>query len=218
MERLSAQAKTIRSIECGLLYFVLPPMLYMVRHQVAFRVFFVLAIAAAICAFLLLRDPGFDRRHLWRVNRPGHSLLSVLVVFVPLSLFLAVITWVLLPDKVLAFPRARPMLWLLVMLLYPPLLAWPQELYFRSFFFHRYRALFNSPVKMIVANALSFGLAHLFYSNWVAPVLSFGGGLLFAWRYHSSRSLPLVSLEHALWGDYLFTIGLGWFFYSGAIH
>lgn len=52
---------------------------------------------------------------------------------------------------------------------------------------------------MIAANALSFSLANLFYGNWVAPVLSFSGGLLFAWRYHISSSLPLVSLENALW-------------------
>jgi membrane protease YdiL (CAAX protease family) len=66
-------------------------------------------------------------------------------------------------------------------------------------------------------NAISFSLAHLFYSNWVALLLSFLGGYLFAWRYHRSQSLPLVSLEHALWGDFLFTVGLGWYFYSGAI-
>ncbi len=26
-----------------------------------------------------------------------------------------------------------------------------------------------------------------------------------------------VSIEHALWGNFLFTVGIGWFFYSGAI-
>jgi membrane protease YdiL (CAAX protease family) len=77
--------------------------------------------------------------------------------------------------------------------------------------------LFVRPRQMILFNALSFSLAHLFYGNWVAPVLSFAGGLLFAWRYQTSQSLPLVALEHALWGDYLFTIVLGWYFYSGAI-
>jgi len=211
------RAKVKLFVECGLFYFVLPSMLYVVRHQIAFRVFFVLAIAAAICGILLIRDPEFDRRCLWRVNRPGRNLLFVMATFIPLALLLAVATWILLPEKLLAFPRDRTMLWMVVMLLYPLLLAWPQEFFFRSFFFHRYRALFNNPEQMIVANALSFSLAHLFYGNWVAPVMSFGGGLLFGWRYHTTRSLPLVSLEHALWGDYLFTIGIGWFFYSGAI-
>jgi membrane protease YdiL (CAAX protease family) len=68
-----------------------------------------------------------------------------------------------------------------------------------------------------VLNALSFGLSHLFYGNWVAPVLAFFGGLLFAWRYQTSRSLGTVVIEHALWGDFLFTTGIGWYFYSGAI-
>lgn len=94
---------------------------------------------------------------------------------------------------------------LAVMVLYPVLMVWPQELIFRTFFFHRYRTLFKRSGRMIVVSSLNFGVAHLFYGNWVAPALSLVGGLLFGWRYQASRSLPLVSLEHALWGDYLFT-------------
>ena len=94
----------------------------------------------------------------------------------------------------------------------------PQEICFRVFFFHRYRDVFGGrEVPLMLLNALSFGASHLFYGNWVAPVLSFFGGLLFARRYQTSRSLPMVWIEHALWGNYLFTVGIGWYFYSGAI-
>ena len=104
------------------------------------------------------------------------------------------------------------------MCLYPALLVLPQELLFRCFFFHRYESLFGGKTwLLILCNAASFGLSHLFYGNWIAPTLSFVGGLLFAWRYATTRSLAAVSLEHALWGNYLFTIGIGWYFYSGAI-
>jgi membrane protease YdiL (CAAX protease family) len=70
---------------------------------------------------------------------------------------------------------------------------------------------------MMIVNSICFGLAHLFYGNWVAPILSGLGGLLFCHRYLKSKSLLVVGLEHGLWGDFLFTVGLGWFFYSGAI-
>ena len=209
--------KTRLRIECALLYFFLPPMLYLIRYQVASRIFFVLAAAAAFCSLVLFKDPGFDRRILWRWDHFGRYAKSILCIFLPTSIVLSVISLVFLPDKFLAFPSTRPMLWLAVMLFYPLLMALPQEIVFRSFFFQRYRSLFANSRQMVLLNALSFSLAHLFYANWVAVVLSFCGGILFAWRYHVSQSLPLVSLEHALWGNYLFTIGIGWYFYSGSI-
>lgn len=40
---------------------------------------------------------------------------------------------------------------------------------------------------------------------------------LFAYRSPATGSLLLVTLEHALWGNLLFTTGLGWYFSSGSI-
>jgi len=40
--------------------------------------------------------------------------------------------------------------------------------------------------------------------------------VLFAWRYQQSGSLFTSSLEHALYGCLMFTIGLGEYFYKGA--
>ena len=41
------------------------------------------------------------------------------------------------------------------------------------------------------------------------------GGLFFADTYAKTRSLAAVYFEHALYGCYLFTIGLGFYFYHG---
>ncbi len=70
---------------------------------------------------------------------------------------------------------------------------------------------------MIVVSAVRFGRAHLLYANGVPPLLSFPEGLLFGWRYVHTRSLLAVSIEHTLWGNHMFTVGIGWFFYSGTI-
>jgi uncharacterized protein len=47
-------------------------------------------------------------------------------------------------------------------------------------------------------------------------VLTFFGGILFAWRYVETGSLLTSSVEHALYGCWLFTVGLGVYFYHGA--
>ena len=68
---------------------------------------------------------------------------------------------------------------------------------------------------MIVINALLFGWAHMLYGNWLAIVLSGIGGALFMDTYLRTRSVRLVCIEHALYGNLIFTIGLGEYFYSG---
>lgn len=40
---------------------------------------------------------------------------------------------------------------------------------------------------------------------------------LFFYRYHRTCSLLAVALERALWGDLVFTLGIGWHLYSGSI-
>jgi membrane protease YdiL (CAAX protease family) len=104
-----------------------------------------------------------------------------------------------------------------LVLVYSAISAPPQEFVYRKFFFERYRSLFNSPGRLILVNALSFGLGHAVYGNWIAPVLSTFGGLLFAYRYHRTGFTLVVGIEHALWGNFIFTSGIGWYFYSGAI-
>lgn len=206
-----------RYIECLVLFFVAPLLLYFVRHQMAFRVFYLLFVLVSVCTIMLVKDPLFDRTIFWRKIRIKH-LRKMAVFFLPAATAMGLFTYFFLPSRWLAFPTTEPVLWLIIMVLYPLLLALPQELLFRCFFFHRYQSLFGGrPGRLIFFNALSFGLSHIFYGNWVAPVLTFFGGLLFAWRYHTSASLLTVGLEHAVWGNYLFTIGIGWYFYSGAI-
>jgi membrane protease YdiL (CAAX protease family) len=55
------------------------------------------------------------------------------------------------------------------------------------------------------------------FENWIAPVLTLIGGLLFAWTYARTRSQVVASFQHALFGCFLFTIGLGWYFYYAVV-
>lgn len=214
---VSSKMKFSRYAELSLLFFILPCVLYFFRHQMAFRIFLLLVLAAGGCTILLFRDVRFNRKVFRRGITPA-QLRSMILVFLPAALIIAIWTYVVLPSRFLTFPTTKPTLWAIVMVLYPVLMVLPQELIFRCFFFHRYQDLFKDcPRWFITVNALSFGLSHLFYANWVAPVLSFFGGLLFAWRYLRSGSLMAVAVEHAVWGNFLFTSGIGWYFYSGSI-
>jgi membrane protease YdiL (CAAX protease family) len=58
-------------------------------------------------------------------------------------------------------------------------------------------------------NAIFFSLGHLFFKNTLVIVLTFLGGLLFAFTFNKTKSTLLVSIEHAIYGCWLFSVGMG---------
>lgn len=141
--------------------------------------------------------------------------VEVFIRFIPISIALAVFTYCMIPERLFNLPLEKPMLWAMVMIFYPMLSVVPQEFFFRSFFFKRYASLFVRPSSLIFWNSVAFGWMHIFLQNWVAVVFSFFGGLIFAGTYMKNRSLAAASIEHALYGCMIFTLGLGWYFYHG---
>jgi membrane protease YdiL (CAAX protease family) len=135
--------------------------------------------------------------------------------FLLLGLLLTIMTRMAMPGQFLDLPRQRPVLWLAIMLLYPLLSVWPQEVIYRRFFFARYAPIFGEGAGLIAASALSFGFAHVLFLNWIAVAMTAVGGAIFAADYARHRSLRLACLEHSLYGCLIFTIGLGRFFYTG---
>ena len=204
-------------VELVAVFLALPILLVFIRTTFRQWIIPTLLLVAAICVRTLWRDSSFDRRRLWSWRQPGCHLRRSLGLFVPGALVLSLLVATLEPDRLLQLPRNRPVLWVVVLILYPALSVYPQELIFRTFFFHRYRQLFVRPRSMIAASAVAFGLAHLFFANWLAPLLGTLGGLLFATTYRRSDSTLQAFLEHSLWGDFVFTVGLGWYFYGGSI-
>ena len=51
--------------------------------------------------------------------------------------------------------------------------------------------------------------AIVFQIGYGAIILTFLGGLLFAFTFKKTKSTILVSIEHAIYGSWLFTIGMG---------
>tara|TARA_R110000787_G_scaffold59922_9_gene135862 strand:+ start:1886 stop:2266 length:381 start_codon:yes stop_codon:yes gene_type:complete len=112
-------------------------------------------------------------------------------------------------NKLFCVVLNKPLLWLAILGVYTILSVWPQEIIYRTFFFSRYEALFQNKKLLIFVNAILFSLAHLFFKNTLVIVLTFIGGLLFAYTYYKTKSTLLASIEHAIYGNWLFTVGMG---------
>lgn len=204
-------------VECALLFVALPLLLVLVRYGFGRLIVPSLVVLGLFCAVLLWRDPAFDHRRLWRfqawrphLRRIGLSfLVGATAVFIVLALAA--------PERLFGMLRDEPRVYVAILLIYPLFSAYPQEVIFRAFFFHRYRPLFTTTTARVLASSVAFALAHLFFANWIAPTLTLLGGVLFSFTYARTRSVVAASVEHALWGAFMFTVGLGSYFYGAAI-
>lgn len=216
-KRLGRLRRIALVVELGALFVGVPLALIPMRREFAPWMMPTLLLVALFCLVVLLRDPGFDRRRLWHVEGLRRGFAGVLALWVVGAVGLALLTWWLRPELFLRLPRENPVLWVAILALYPLLSVYPQEVIFRTFLFERYRDLLPAESHRVAISAVSFGMAHLFFANWIAPLLSLAGGLLFARSYARRRSTLLVCVEHGLWGNLIFTVGLGWYFYGGSI-
>jgi hypothetical protein len=175
-----------------------------------------LIVVSVWCIGSLPRD---SRVVLW-YRRPLKKCAGRIVArFVAGALAISSATYALVPERFLALPRHNPRLWLLICVLYPLLSVFPQEVIYRAFFFeHSAHVLPGMKAPWLLAlNVALFGFAHIVFGNVWAPGLSAACGLLFASTYLKSRSVMCAALEHALWGNLIFTIGLGPLFAGGTV-
>ena len=169
------------------------------------------------CLVTLLLDRRFDRRRLWNASSLRRRVARAALPFLLAAPLLTLLVLAFEPERLFQFVRQRPLVWAIVMVLYPVLSVYPQGIVYRAFIFHRYRELFPSRAARIGASAIAFALVHVVFRNPIAPPLSLVGGVLFAWTYDRTRSSLVATIQHALFGCYVFTVGWGWYFYHGAL-
>lgn len=197
-----------------LLLFVAVPLLLVTKWAPAGPIPVLLLASLAVYVYLR-RDRSFDPKWLTNWDDARQILWPVLLRSAALVLLLGAVVAFFARDRMFQFLKQAPWLWAGVMILYPVLSVYPQELIFRAFFFQRYRTLFTRAATQVLASAAAFGFVHVVYGNWLAVGLSFLGGLLFAITYLRTKSLLLVALEHAVFGNFIFTVGLGDYFGQG---
>jgi uncharacterized protein len=202
------------ALEFSFLFFGLPLLIYF-RILPNFPIPYLL-VTGLVLFFVLRRDPGFPSARLFTWGNVQQHLVPLLLRDLLLLILLGIAVRAFAPELLFSFVKRSPVLWAAVMLLYPLLSVYPQELLYRAFFFHRYASLFGSGWGLLLASAIAFGFVHIIFGNWLSVGLCIIGGLLFSFTYHSSGSLLLTCLDHAIFGDFIFTIGLGQFFYHGS--
>lgn len=201
------------TIEYAVLFVVLP--VVYVQDLIPLPPIPALWILSAACLAVLLGGGDFDRRRLWNAGRLRSQVLRALLPFLFSAPLLVLGMLLLAPGRLFEMIRQRPVLWLSLMVMYPIVSVYPQGLVYRAFIFHRYGPLFHRRWMRIAASAVAFSMVHVIFENWIAPALTLIGGVLFAWTYASTRSSLVASVQHALFGCFLFTIGLGsYFLYS----
>jgi hypothetical protein len=172
---------------------------------------------AGLYACLMLRGVKKVSFHkIWHGNgwqKP--AMRRALIRFVILAVALAAVTLYLLPQKFMAFPLEHFQLWYAVMVLYPVLSIIPQELFYRSLYFERYKGIVTEGWAGMLINGTLFGFSHIVLNNWIAPTFCAIGGALIAHSYQQHRSLKWAVIEHTLYGNWVFTVGLGWYFFTG---
>ena len=113
------------------------------------------------------------------------------------------------PDALFNVIKVKPTMWISFICIYSFLSVIPQEIIYRSFYFERYKKIFPNKTLFIFSNALVFSLGHIFFNNLLVSVITFIGGLIFAYTYKKTKSMLLVSIEHAIYGCWLYTVGFG---------
>lgn len=192
--------------------FVIPPILVMFGMIPKYAIMPLLWIGA-LYGYLIIR-PHLSLKELFSFHTD--EFRSILKRFLMLGTLLGSFVALFYPDFLFSLIIEKPTVWLTIILLYPLLSALLQEILFRGFFVHRYNFLLQNERSLIVLNATLFGYVHMLFGNLLAVGLSFLGGLLFMRTYLKTRSILMSSIEHALYGNLIFTLGIGIFFYHGA--
>lgn len=208
-------------IEQILLFIVIPIMLWQFRENLqgvqaggSFIVLLLPVIATSLL-FFMVKKMHFSLQELRHIPHFRKNFLGILQFFIPSAIVYTLLTYFLMPQYLFFLPKNHLGMWLLIMFAYPLFSVLPQGIIYRVFYFKRYSKLFKNPTMLILANGIFFCFAHIIFNNFIALAFTFVGGLLFAWRYHKTQSWLISSLEHAMYGNLLFTIGIGRFLVSG---
>lgn len=133
----------------------------------------------------------------------------IVLQFLVFAISSTILMYYLNNENLFIVLRKNWIMWLSITFFYATFSVYPQEFLYRTFFFKRYTTLFKNTTVLIIFNAAIFSLAHIAFNNILVSILTFIGGILFAFTYHKSKSLLFTSVEHALYGSWLFTLGMG---------
>jgi uncharacterized protein len=191
-----------------ILLFVVFPILYFF-DLIPFHKLVPLVVLFIYCVVILVRhrhaNPDrFKAKANWKL---------ILLRFIGVSILILVWIKVFSHNPLFADFNGNKKL-LLMTIIYPFSSAFPQELIFREFFFYRYKPIFQNEIVLIGMNVILFAFAHIYFANWTILIFTLIGGTIFALTYLKTKSLFVVTIEHALFGILILSSGLSEQFYK----
>ncbi len=198
--------------ELAVFFFIFP--LLFVYKIVDLPLWLILIFLGLSVVLFLYNDNSYNKKLYINWKKGKKYFLQMFLLFLLAAFVMVAAIWLIDSSKVFSFPRNNPEKLILLSFAYPLFSVIPQELFYRSFFFHRYSELFSSKWSLIFVNALFFSFGHIFFKSPIVMFLTFIAGLIFAYRYNQSKSLLLTVIEHTLYGVWLFISGLGVYFFA----
>jgi len=197
--------------EFAALFFGIPLIMFL---DARFSLPSVLLIPVLILIFIILRyRTDFKWKELIYLRITRKNLIRDGIILVSAGICLTLVVLIFLPGKLLNLPRSNPWIWLALGAFYPVFSAYPQEILYRTFIFRRYGRIFRGKWTMIAASGISFSFVHILYYHPISMVLTLIAGVYLAGAYERTRSVLYSAFLHAILGMFVFTVGLGEFFW-----
>ncbi len=164
--------------------------------------------------FIILRyGTDFRWKELVYLRISRGNLIRDGLIILACGAFLITGVLILVPGKFLNLPRSNIWIWLALCTFYPVFSAYAQEVLYRTFIFNRYREIFPAGWQMIAASGTSFSFVHILYYHPLSMILTLFAGIYLAGVYNRTRSVLYTAILHGILGIFVFTVGLGEFFW-----
>lgn len=199
------QRKGFKILELVVLFICIPIVLTL-DFDIAYKLPLVLS-GVVYCTWVSIRFKLISKGSLITLDFKK-NLTRIMITFGLVSLTSFSFIYTLHPENLFIVVKKAPVLWATILLVYAVLSVYPQELLYRTFYFNRYANVFEKKY-LILINIIIFPIAHLMFNNNLVLLVTLIGGILFTMSYIKHRSVLLTSIEHALYGNVLFTIGMG---------
>ncbi len=209
--------KIQKQIEFLSLYLIMPILLavFSPSKRIAIPV---LLIATGPTILLIKSKSNAHKTPVFFQNEKPESVGKYLAIIFTRFAITSAILWFLLaqinPDIVFNLPKRSWTRWMFIMLAYPLFSVVPQVLIYRVLFVKRYSELFANKTVMLLVGTTIFSLAHLMFKSIVILSFTFAGGFIFLRSYQKNQSIWINILEHSLYGNMLFTLGWGRYFFQ----
>jgi membrane protease YdiL (CAAX protease family) len=198
-------------LEFVLLFIGIPTLIYLDQDFIHPSI---ILLPVLVFIFILLRrSSDFSWQELFRWKVPRKIInINVVLILISALLMLGYVAYFQRED-LFNLPRANIWIYLAMCLFYPVFSAFGQEIIYRTFLGRRYSRIFTKGWQFVLASALTFSYMHIVYYDPVSMMLTFIGGICFAWNYQLTRSVLFTSVLHGIYGILMFGVGLGQHFW-----